>query len=135
MKGTYILTIKVLHDTILIIGSLGEIFFPSGLYFYIGSAMAKTGASTLLNRVKRHVLKATNKKVHWHIDYLLNSEYAKVVRIFLIPSKERYECIIAQEMVKKADKYIPNFGASDCSCRSHLFHFNRLKNFELSDIV
>ena len=57
MKGTYILTIKLLHDSNLIIGSLGEIFFPSGLYFYIGSAMAKTGASTLLNRVKRHVLK------------------------------------------------------------------------------
>jgi Uri superfamily endonuclease len=135
MKGTYILTIEVLHDSNLIIGSLGEIFFPSGLYFYIGSAMAKTGASTLLNRVKRHVLKTIDKKVHWHIDYLLNSEYAKVIRLFLIPSKERYECIIAQEMVKKADKYIPNFGASDCSCKSHLFHINRFKKFELSDIV
>ena len=135
MKGTYILTFWICQDVFLIVGSLGEIFFPSGLYFYVGSAMAKSGASTLINRVKRHVLKGDNKKIHWHIDYLLNCEHVNMTKLYLIPSIERYECIIAQEMVKKADKYIPNFGASDCSCNSHLFYFNRLKNFELSDIV
>jgi sugar fermentation stimulation protein A len=135
MKGTYILTIKVIHDLNVIIGSLGLIFFPKGLYVYVGSAMADNGALTLLNRVKRHVLKGNTKKIHWHIDYLLNHEYVNIIRLYLIPSKERYECVIAQEILKKTDKYITNFGASDCSCKSHLFHFNHPNNFKLSDII
>jgi Uri superfamily endonuclease len=135
MKGTYILVIKLSQNSNIIIGALGPIFFPMGLYFYVGSAMATTGALTLLNRIKRHVLKVSHKKLHWHIDHLLKSNYSQIIRIFMIPSEEKYECIIAQEILKKSDDYINNFGSSDCSCRSHLFYFSSLNNFEISDII
>jgi Uri superfamily endonuclease len=135
MKGTYILVIKLSQNSNIIIGALGSIFFPMGLYFYVGSAIATTGALTLLNRIKRHVLKESHKKLHWHIDYLLKSNYSQIIRIFLIPSEEKYECIIAQEIFKKSDDYINNFGSSDCSCKSHLFYFSSLNNFEISNII
>jgi sugar fermentation stimulation protein A len=135
MKGTYILAIKLSQNCKLVIGALGSIFFPKGLYFYVGSAMAKTGALTLLNRIKRHFLTNSHKKTHWHIDYLLNFANAQIIRVFLIPSKERYECIIAQEILEQSDDYIDNFGSSDCFCKSHLFYFSRLNTFEISDII
>jgi len=135
MKGTYILVIKLSQNSKIIIGAMGPIFFPKGLYFYVGSAMATTGALTLLNRIKRHVLKESHKKVHWHIDYLLKSNNTQIIRVYMIPSAEKYECIIAQEILKKSDEYIDNFGSSDCFCKSHLFYHNRLNSFEISDIV
>jgi sugar fermentation stimulation protein A len=135
MKGTYILVIKLSQNSEIIIGALGSVFFPMGLYFYVGSAMATTGASTLINRIRRHVLKESHKKLHWHIDYLLKSNISQIIKIFLIPSGERYECLIAQGILKKSDDYIKNFGSSDCSCKSHLFYYSDLNNFEISDII
>jgi Uri superfamily endonuclease len=135
MKGTYILVIKLSQNSEVIIGALGPISFPKGTFFYVGSAMATTGALTLFNRVKRHVRKELNKKVHWHIDYLLKSDKTQIIRVYMIPSVDKYECIIAQEILKKSDDYINNFGSSDCSCKSHLFYINRLSSFELSDII
>ena len=135
MKGTYILVIKLSQNSKIIIGALGPIHFPKGLYFYVGSAMATTGALTLLNRVKRHVQKESHQKVHWHIDYLLKSDKTQIIRVYMIPSVDKYECIIAKEILKKADDYISNFGSSDCSCKSHLFYINRLSSFKLSDII
>ena len=135
MKGTYILLIKLSQNSKIIVGALGPISFPKGIYFYVGSAMAITGALTLLNRVKRHLLNDSRKKVHWHIDYLLKSNNTQISRVYMIPSEEKYECIIAKEIIKKSDDYISNFGSSDCSCNSHLFYFNRLNHFEISDII
>ena len=135
MKGTYILVVKISQNSKIIIGALGSISFPKGIYLYVGSAMATTGAITLLNRIKRHVLKESHKKIHWHIDYLLNSKKAQIIRVYMIPSREKYECIVAQEIIKKSDKYISKFGSSDCSCKSHLFYINRLNSFELSEII
>ena len=135
MKGTYILVIKLSQNSKIIVGALGSISFPKGIYFYVGSAMAVTGALTLLNRVKRHLLNDSNKKVHWHLDYLLKSDKTQIIRVYMIPSVDKYECIIAQEILKKSDDYINNFGSSDCSCTSHLFYINRLSRFELSDII
>ena len=135
MKGTYILVIKLSQNSKIIVGALGSISFPKGIYFYIGSAMAITGALTLLNRIKRHVLKDLQKKVHWHIDYFLKSYNTQIIKVYMIPSEEKYECIIAQQILKNSDDYINNFGSSDCSCKSHLFYINRLSSFELSDII
>ena len=135
MKGTYILVIKLSQNSEIVTGSFGPISFPKGLFFYVGSAMATTGALTLLNRIKRHVRKESHKKVRWHIDYLLKSNKSQIIRVYMIPSVYKYECIIAQEILKKTDDYINNFGSSDCSCKSHLFYINRLSSFELSDII
>ena len=128
MKGSYILVIFSGKGREIRIGALGNIFFSKGFYLYVGSGMGNIGTSTLLNRVKRHILSHTEKSIHWHIDYLLADTHSIITRIYFIPSIEPLECTIAEELSNFSDNLIENFGSSDCSCRSHLLYF---KNFTL----
>jgi len=130
MKGSYLLVIKLERDIKLIVGALGEITFNSGIYLYIGSAMGSYGSSMLINRVKRHLSDKNEKNIHWHIDYLLANDYSNIIKIYLVPSNEPLECIIAQELSKICNNFIKDFGSSDCQCVSHLFYFKNLENFE-----
>ncbi|MBY8984647.1 MAG: GIY-YIG nuclease family protein [Candidatus Lokiarchaeota archaeon] len=132
MKGSYILVIYLPEKVEIQVGFLGELLFNQGFYLYIGSAMGKLGSSTLLNRVKRHVQPTEDKKVHWHIDYLLNHKRIVFTQIYLIPSLERLECIIAKDLIRLTDDYIKNFGSSDCNCQSHLFYIKDFKGFGIS---
>jgi Uri superfamily endonuclease len=77
-----------------------EVFIPrfkrilcrKGLYVYTGS-----GGKNVLSRISRHLRK--NKKMHWHIDYLL--PFGKVVLIKIIRNLlERNECLINLETLK-----------------------------------
>ena len=86
MKGTYLLVIHLQKKSSIIIGALGRIEFQQGYYIYVGSAMGNKGSTTLLNLVKRHVDSSNNKKIDWHIDYLLDCECSSIFKIFLIPS-------------------------------------------------
>ena len=130
MKGSYILVIFVQRNVDLIIGALGKITFKKGFYLYVGSAMGHSGATTLVNRVKRHISSSKNKKIHWHIDYLLNDKNASICCIYLIPSLQDFECLIANELLSVSDDYINNFGSSDCKCKSHLLYFKNFKSLE-----
>ncbi len=89
--------------------------------------MGIKGSSSLLNRVKRHVSPSNKKKFHWHIDFLLKNENFNIVKIILIPSKQKMECLVANELRGKADQIVNGFGSSDCACKSHLFFFSELK--------
>lgn len=128
MKGTYILVIFIPEDIKISVGSLGTIPFKEGYYFYVGSAMGVSGSATLINRVKRHVLPPEKKKIHWHIDYLLQNKKSLLIRIDLIPSSQRLECLVAQELLNLSDDFIENFGSSDCNCKSHLLYLKNLTN-------
>ena len=123
MRGTYIIVIYLLENSKIKIGSLGEIDFTKGYYLYIGSAMGNIGSTTLENRVKRHISKSKNKKIFWHIDYLLTNKKCVITRIYLIPSLNRLECIIAKEIAEISDNLVRDFGSSDCECSSHLYYF------------
>ena len=114
MKGSYLLIIKLDKDSIIRIGKLGEIKFNKGLYVYVGSAL-----NGLEQRIQRHL--RDNKKIHWHIDYLLN--YAKITDVFYKENNTREECFIAKKFDKKFTS-IPGFGCSDCKCKSHLFYWS-----------
>jgi len=127
MKGTYIIVIYLLENSKIKIGSLGEIDFVEGYYLYIGSAMRNKGSTTLENRVKRHVSKPENKKVFWHFDYLLTNKKCVITRIYLIPSLNRLECIIAKEVSEISDNFIKDFGSTDCKCLSHLYYFQKFR--------
>ena len=129
MKGTYLLVIHLQKKSSIIIGALGRIEFQQGYYIYVGSAMGNKGSTTLLNRVKRHVDSSNNKKIHWHIDYLLDCEHSYISKILLIPSTERLECFFSNELKDICDKIIYHFGSSDCSCDSHLYYFSQLRDF------
>ncbi|MDD5959512.1 MAG: GIY-YIG nuclease family protein [Methanobrevibacter wolinii] len=116
MKGSYCLIISLSKEDNLKIGSLYDnLRFKKGYYVYIGSAM-----NSLIPRLKRHL--SDNKKMHWHIDYLLKSKYASISEILFTDSKKRIECDLAENISSKGVE-IPNFGCSDCNCNSHLIYF------------
>ena len=95
------------------VGALGLLVFPAGLYAYVGSAQ-----NNLELRVKRHLGK--EKRLFWHIDYLLNDEAANVIGVYFVQGAKEEECRIARIMKENAQP-IDGFGCSDCHCGSHLF--------------
>ena len=125
MKGTYLLIICLPRASKIKIGALGDRFFKQGFYIYVGSAMGSIGSSTIINRVKRHLLSPEEKKKHWHIDYFLNDVSSIIIKVILIPLQYKLECTISQELEELCDEIIDNFGSSDCKCKSHLFYFSR----------
>lgn len=123
MHGSYILVIAVNEEIDILIGKLGKLVFKKGYYYYIGSAMGKIGSATLENRIKRHISVPKQKNKHWHIDYLLEDKRVSLIKLFLIPHKQKLECKLAQELLIISDGFIENFGSSDCACQSHLPYF------------
>ena len=111
MKGTYVLLMKLQNDSTFRIGKRGEQTFVNGYYLYVGSAL-----NGLDQRIQRHLRK--KKKMHWHIDYLL--QHAEIIAVLYKESTTREECTIAETLRNKLN-IIPGFGCSDCSCTSHLF--------------
>lgn len=107
---TYQLIIHVENEITITVGRLGRFRFPAGYYIYTGSA--RRG---MKNRLARH--QRRDKKLFWHIDYLLNHSNVNIIgiRTFVEP-----ECV----MNHRLDGVIiaPGFGASDCraKCKSHL---------------
>jgi Uri superfamily endonuclease len=110
MKGSYILLIKLKENKIIKIGKLGKLFFKKGFYVYVGSSM-----NNLEKCISRHLNK--DKKIHWHIDYLL--EKAEILEVCLKENTIKEECKLANIFKEKLEK-VPGFGCSDCKCDSHL---------------
>jgi Uri superfamily endonuclease len=83
---SYVLLIELENEKRIGIGKLGNIKFKKGFYVYVGSAK-----KNLIQRVERHYSK--EKKLHWHIDYLLES--SKIIESYL---SSKAECEIAGEL-------------------------------------
>lgn len=113
MKAIYALIIQVENTISLKIGTLGPKILNKGLFVYVGSAQ-----SNFYKRINRH--KRQKKKIFWHIDYLLTNKKTRIIKIFFKVAKKTEECKLAQ-LISKKGKSIPNFGSSDCKCKSHLF--------------
>ena len=116
MSGIYHLLIKLLQPQEIIIGKLGLFLFPAGYYVYTGSAL-----NGLEARIARHRRK--EKRLHWHIDYLL--QHAKIIDVVCHITKERLECEYNSQIMNMPGARIiaPRFGASDCKCAAHLVYF------------
>jgi Uri superfamily endonuclease len=125
--GSYLLWLHSLQTQDLIVGRLGRFNFPSGDYFYLGSAQGSGGLRT---RLGRHLLGSGNP--HWHIDHL---RAATQVRGFgyqiklAEPDAEPHlplECVWSQKLaaLSEVNLPVPGFGASDCrsGCTAHLVH-------------
>jgi Uri superfamily endonuclease len=115
-SGSYRLYIKVSRKTTVHVGALGKLIFPKGIYVYTGSAM-----KNLRQRIERH--KSKEKKIRWHIDYLLDSPNAKIIKIDTIESVTKDECKLNMELINNGMAIIPakGFGSSDCNvCPAHL---------------
>lgn len=113
MKGCYCLIINLENSSKIKIGKLGKIDFEKGNYVYVGSAM-----NYLESRIRRHL--RSEKKLHWHIDYLLKK--AEVSDVIYNESTKKVECELSQYISSNANG-ITDFGCSDCECESHLYYF------------
>lgn len=135
-KGTYALVLHLERRQKITVGKLGTFNFPAGYYIYVGSALGPGGLEA---RLARHRPSTTlrqssgqgsghrrrEKKLHWHIDYLL--ERAQLVEVWSMASTDRLECLwarAARELPGSAIP-VPGFGSSDCRCPSHLIYLAR----------
>jgi len=112
-RGLYVLLIELEEPTAIVVGRLGELRFEAGWYAYVGSAMGGLDA-----RVARHL--RAEKRVRWHIDYLLAE--ARVAQVLEIETSRRLECELS-DVVARAAEVTPGatgFGSSDCGCITHL---------------
>jgi Uri superfamily endonuclease len=129
-SGIYTLLLHVHKDVAVNVGKLGKQRFPRGYYSYTGSALGK-GAS-LKNRVARHLRK--EKRMFWHIDYLLADENVSVEAVIAVETTQKLECETNQRIknLRRAEVKVKVFGASDCTknCESHLLYFPDMENVD-----
>ena len=119
MKGIYVLIIQVSGDVAVQVGALGKLTFKKGVYAYVGSAQ-----NNLEKRVRRHLTK--EKRLFWHIDYLLDNDAAKVIAVFNTQADKAEECAVAKAIGERGSA-VAGFGSSDCNCKSHL---HRTEDYE-----
>jgi len=120
-KGTYVLIMRLQAGQPIQVGKLGSFVFPAGYYLYIGSAFGPGGLAGRLNHHLAH--DHSTKSRHWHIDYL--RRWAPVTAIWFSEHDSPREHKWAQRAGQLAGSSCPapRFGASDCRCQAHLFHF------------
>ena len=109
---SYQLHINIKNDIEIEVGKRGRFKFCVGKYIYTGSAK-----KNIDERIKRHQSKSPDKKLHWHIDYLLKDDN---VEILAVHKFDKPECILNQEV--GGEVIVAGFGSSDCKsgCGSHL---------------
>jgi Uri superfamily endonuclease len=116
--GTYALILVAEDHRTVQVGRLGMLLVEPGIYVYVGSALGPGG---LAGRLRRHL--RSTKRLHWHIDYL--RAVARLDAVWYTAGAERQECQWAAIFARMRGAISPMeaFGASDCKCLSHLFHF------------
>jgi len=111
-RGCYLFILKLTREVDVEIGRLGKVRFTKGYYTYVGSA-----GRSLSKRVERH--RRLRKRFFWHIDYL--RDVADFHTALPIRTVDDLECEVAGAVKEATDGEVAGFGASDCSCPSHLF--------------
>ncbi len=132
--------------------------FEPGFYLYIGSALGNSDvAMPLARRLVRHASRSggktphtirnrmirflhnnnlatkelqppAGKKLHWHIDYLLDSPCAEIETAFIIRSPLRMETILSNLVASLDETFIiaPGLGARDTRNSTHLLGISNL---------
>ena len=86
----YTIYLELTENQFISVGKLGAFSFQKGIYVYVGSAKRN-----IKQRIERH--KKTNKKFHWHFDYL--RAYGTITRIITYDDSFR-ECERAENIRK-----------------------------------
>ena len=118
--GTYALIMACTDTRQVEIGKLGRFKIKPGFYVYVGSAFGPGG---LKARTAHHAKVA--RRSHWHIDYLRPMLHLKQICYSYESEKREHRWAAALSHLKGATIPMAGFGASDCSCPSHLFRFSR----------
>jgi len=115
--GVYVLCMRARESQEIIPGKRKVIHVDAReIYVYIGSALKGLRA-----RVGRH-LAHQGKKMHWHVDYLL--QVLDIFEIFYAMTDERKECELSMQINQQCTFFtaVEGIGNSDChSCPSHLY--------------
>lgn len=124
---------------------------PAGDYLYVGSAMGSRGSTCLSSRLLRHATRsgerppqelrlqmqkcflqegllppghslAAQKRLHWHVDYLLEEPVAALRQVFVFRSRERLEAGLARWLLDQPETFVlaRGLGASDARAPAHL---------------
>jgi Uri superfamily endonuclease len=124
-KGVYTLVVFLRRGATLRVRELGFFSFQKGYYAYTGSAVGD-GAVSLRKRVARHLRR--EKTRHWHIDFFLENENARIVAVVAAETSINMECQVNDAIKNLPGAMIPvaGFGATDCkqNCGSHLVRFS-----------
>jgi len=118
-RGCYQLILHLDRKSRIKVGKKGEHDFPEGYYIYTGSAL-----NGMEGRIRRHLRK--EKKIFWHIDYLL--PHCKILKVIQYNQSDKNittECELNKNLLKKKSSVVvmKGFGSSDCKCPSHLVYF------------
>lgn len=116
--GTYALVLASRRERSIQIGKLGVLRIRPGSYVYVGSAFGPGGVR---GRLGRHARSAA--RLHWHVDYLRRETSPREAWYSLRPVRREHEWAGRLRGTSLALEPFRGFGASDCSCTSHLFFF------------
>lgn len=148
-SGVYLLHVHLAVDQSIKFGRFnrGEpIICPAGDYVYLGSARNKALASRLLRHFRRsgdlppHKLdgqfkqtlqdqgfpirerQSSPKRLHWHIDHLLDSLQAEIGHVLIIRTDEKLEADLGRWLGDQSGSQIiaEGLGASDVPGSTHL---------------
>ena len=138
--GAYALHLHLEEQSQIRVGRLGERLFPPAEYIYLGSALGPGG---LHARLERHLSNNSEKRNHWHIDYL--RKYCEVRCIYYLAWQAHknqaihLECAWSQILIMSPGGSVPvkHFGASDCrsGCPAHLVSFPKVEEKGVSDFI
>ena len=123
--GTYVIILEATKGFNITAGKLGRLTGRSGFYAYAGSAFGPGGVSA---RVKHH--RQITPSPHWHIDYLRVKLRFNEAWYTHDPRKRECEWTRTLRAMKGALAPFHGFGASDCTCPTHLIYFKTHPSFQ-----
>jgi Uri superfamily endonuclease len=118
LPGTYALIFSAVAEQRLRIGRLGQLHVRPGFYVYVGSAFGPGGVRARIAYQRR-----SPRHPHWHIDYVKCA--LRLEEIWWTHDARRREHQWASVMPHMGGTIpLGDFGASDCTCASHLSFFS-----------
>lgn len=114
VAGRYVLLVCLSQPTQIRVRSGRNFSLSEGTYAYVGSASGPGGLAARLNGYLQR-----RCRLHWHIDFLLASARPTWSLCF---DTSVAECDIANALGRMSGSSpVPEFGCSDCHCRTHLY--------------
>jgi Uri superfamily endonuclease len=118
--GTYVVVLQTAVPVQVRIGALGMLELRNGVYLYVGSAFGPGGVAA---RCAHHLRIAARPR--WHLDYLRPHCCIRGFWVaYDVPCLE-HVWAVALGLLPGAGLPLPRFGAGDCRCPAHLYHFAR----------
>ena len=115
--GSYIVILHSSTNETVNIGARGPLQLMPGFYLYTGSALGPGG---LRARLGHHL--SVSQRPRWHIDYLRRVTEVWEAWLYIGDDRKEHHWANALANTPGLAPVVPGFGASDCSCVTHLFY-------------